>query len=222
MNDPERWIDGASGNAEIVRLLEASKAAGPTLAEKTALAARLGVATTGAWLTPTIKALLAGGGIAAGVLAYQLVSPTEPASPPPPVAATPTAQPASKPLALAPAQASAPATSDPLPASPEPDAPKNDPPTIREKAREHAPVNPPSEARLLSQARHALSSNPKLALQLIETHKQLYPTGVLAQERDVLKVSALQNLGRLDAASAAEKKFRAEHPESIHHVGQSE
>ena len=234
MRDPERWIDGASGNTEILRLLKASKDAGPTLAEKAALGARLGVSTSGLWLTPTLKALLASGGIAAAVIAYQALGPrTQTQAPETPAVssapvrqvdpvtvvpqATLTTKPKQQQASTAPSiessEGRASATSGVTPRSPSKSTPG---------AKQASARRLPTEAQLLSQARHALESAPKKALALIEAHEKNYPRGVLTQEREVLKVKALQNLGRTEAAAATEKKFRTEHPESIHHVGSSE
>lgn len=230
MNDPERWIDGASGNAEILRLLKASKNAGPTLAEKAALGARLGVASGGVWLTPVIKAILASGGIMAGVLTFQALAPKDasplvdskaPSSVVPDEGFADKAESSERAIAVNPTaeiQRSESVTEiDRDAKQPQGVSGTSTKPTL--KASSAVPPLIPSEARLLSQARHALESNPAGALSLISSHEKNYPNGVLTQEREVLKVKALQNLGQNQEAAATEKKFRVEHPESIHHVG---
>ena len=239
MKDPERWLDGASGNTEILRLLKASKDAGPTLAEKAALGARLGVSTTGLWLTPTLKAILASGGIAAAVIAYQVLGPR-----PQPETTETTETPAASsaqvkqvkpvPQVLPGATLTTEPKQEQAPTAPNTesseghastDASRRSPSQSQSAPGANKTSSPrklPTEAQLLSQARHALENAPKQALALIQAHEKNYPRGVLTQEREVLKVKALQNLGQTEAAAATEKQFRTEHPESIHHVGNSE
>jgi len=52
------------------------------------------------------------------------------------------------------------------------------------------------EARLLEQARSALSSNPARAMDLVERHQQMYPNGQMGSERELIAVDALVRLGR--------------------------
>jgi hypothetical protein len=49
-------------------------------------------------------------------------------------------------------------------------------------------------------------------------HRQLYPRGTLAQEREVLAIEALSALGRGDAASARAAAFESANPASPYAV----
>lgn len=73
-----------------------------------------------------------------------------------------------------------------------------------------------SEASLLEAARRALPSRPDQTLALARRHRQLYPAGMLAQERDVLEVKALKKLGRDKEADDRATQFRTDHPGSVH------
>ena len=53
-----------------------------------------------------------------------------------------------------------------------------------------------TEAELLEQARAALSSDPARALARVNSHAARYPGGALVQEREVIAIKALRQLGR--------------------------
>lgn len=58
-----------------------------------------------------------------------------------------------------------------------------------------------AELELLTASRAASASGrPSLALARAEAHARRFPSGVLAQERDSLRISALCELGREDEA----------------------
>jgi hypothetical protein len=79
---------------------------------------------------------------------------------------------------------------------------------------------------LVSKATRALLSRPRLTepsegfdrddLALTETHRRLYPRGILAQEREVVAIEALARLGKARAAEQRASGFRNEQPHSIH------
>lgn len=76
-----------------------------------------------------------------------------------------------------------------------------------------------AEHRLLSAARKALATNPGRTLALAQEHAQRFPNGVLAQERDVLLIQALEGLGdHADAAKRAQD-FEERYPDSPHRDG---
>jgi hypothetical protein len=77
-----------------------------------------------------------------------------------------------------------------------------------------APV--PSEARLLFEARKALSSDAQLALHFLNEHEARYPKGELVPEREVLAIEALRSLGRSAEASARLHRFESQYPDSLH------
>jgi hypothetical protein len=64
----------------------------------------------------------------------------------------------------------------------------------------------PSEAELLEQARAALKGDPARALQRANEHATRFPRGVLVQEREVLAIQALRQLGR---SAEAERRAAA-------------
>ena len=70
-----------------------------------------------------------------------------------------------------------------------------------------------SEAALLLAARKA---QPSAALRLLAEHAARFPDGLLAPERDVLRIEALRNLGRAAEAEQELRAFQARYPDSIH------
>jgi len=73
-----------------------------------------------------------------------------------------------------------------------------------------------SEADLLGQAQASIASNPARALALAERHRQLFPHGVLVQEREVLAIEALERMGRRTEASRRADRFSKAFPGSAH------
>lgn len=236
MRDPQRWLDGGSGDEEIRQLLEASRQAGPSIQDKAALATKLGVAPGALWLTPSIKLLLLGGAVALGGGAAWLNSTGSSSDAPPPAEmteqrASAETQPAS---ATPPSSASnaektpptAESTDTALPPSPSSETVKAQD-SLTADARQLRPKSnaspstskPPSEASLLRSAREALQSNPSRSLSLLDSHRKLYPKGALSPERDMLRLKALRALGEKQAADKASQDFEAKHPQAVHHLG---
>lgn len=75
---------------------------------------------------------------------------------------------------------------------------------------------PPSELRLLTQARDQLGKNPQQSLALCREHQRRYPQGQLAQEREVLMIEALTRLRRDQEASQRRNQFGKTFPDSPH------
>jgi hypothetical protein len=75
-----------------------------------------------------------------------------------------------------------------------------------------------SETKLIESARQKLQSHPAQALALTERHRKLFPTGVLAQEREVIAIEALARLGKSGAAEKRAQAYRADQPHSIHEL----
>jgi hypothetical protein len=72
----------------------------------------------------------------------------------------------------------------------------------------------PSEIELLRDARLALRSSPTLALGLTEQHSALYPRGTMVQERELIAISALVQLGRHAAVLSRAQRFQHDFPSS--------
>jgi hypothetical protein len=74
-----------------------------------------------------------------------------------------------------------------------------------------------SEPDLLASAWTVLSAGePEQALKLADEDAQLHPDGVLGEERDAVRISALVKLHRMDEARSAASRFIQEHPTSVH------
>ena len=94
-------------------------------------------------------------------------------------------------------------------------------PTTKRRPKSTAPVEPATpetlaaETSLLRRARAALAAkNAGSCLALLSQHAKQFPTGVLAEERDALRVVALCSDGRLQDGKRAAAKFRKAHPGS--------
>ena len=74
----------------------------------------------------------------------------------------------------------------------------------------------PSEVELLRRARAALGSRPRAAYALTEEHREHYPSGVFAQERDALAIEALLRAGDDGTARELARHFVRDYPASPH------
>jgi hypothetical protein len=74
----------------------------------------------------------------------------------------------------------------------------------------------PSEAGLLDQARAELERNPRRALALTEEHRRRFPSGTLAQEREVIAIEALSRMGQTTEARSRGTDFERRYPDSAH------
>lgn len=80
-----------------------------------------------------------------------------------------------------------------------------------------AAVSSPSEISLLHDAWLALEArDASRALTLVETDASLHADGVLAEERDALRVASLSALDRREDARSAATVFLVRYPNSIH------
>ncbi|MFT3924411.1 MAG: hypothetical protein QM778_17875 [Myxococcales bacterium] len=79
-----------------------------------------------------------------------------------------------------------------------------------------AVVDVASELDLLGRARRVMPANPERALALANEHQSRYPSGVLAQERELLAVEALLKLRQRDEAERRSKQFSRDFPQSVH------
>lgn len=70
------------------------------------------------------------------------------------------------------------------------------------------------EMRLMQEARAVLESDPTGALTLLEQHRQRYPQGALAEEREVYAIEALVLLRHTDQVERRYLEFRHDFPDS--------
>jgi hypothetical protein len=124
--------------------------------------------------------------------------------------------------ASAPALASAPApvmAPTPPVAGPPPALPRRVATPTANAATVAAPPtdSPRDEATLLAEATRALARGDRgRVLTLADEHMRRFPHGVLAEERESLRIDALLGLGRRAEAAAAAKSFAAAYPHSVH------
>jgi hypothetical protein len=71
-----------------------------------------------------------------------------------------------------------------------------------------------SEVQLITRAQALLDSQPTAALAALLAHERLYPRGILAEERDVLRIDAEWGLGQRAAALSHARAFVRQFPRS--------
>ena len=218
--DPPRLLDASGGAPQGLRdLLGAAQSDVGSEAQVARLAERLGpllappVAPTPPPPAPGIGAavklglagvalLVAGGG------AWLLSAPESA----PPSAPTSTQFAPAPPAPVSPPQSVAPSGS--------PDAPALQAPPSAEPAGAAKPSAKPgqvaqlSEAELLEQARSALRTDPARALARANEHRSRFPGGALIQEREVIAIKALRQLGRASEADRRTEAFEKAFPGS--------
>ena len=159
---------------------------------------------------------------ALGVLGIAILVTTRHARPPAGVA--PVSAVEAPPRGLTPPQSPEQAQTPTQPATPTPTG------DVAPPAHVAAPTNPGAhrafrsparrlgeETTLVRDARQALrAGNPARALRLLEEARQLFPTGVLQQERERLTIEALVKDGRRADASARASAFLRRYPDSPH------
>lgn len=89
------------------------------------------------------------------------------------------------------------------------------PPAVDEPSPAPA-ASVPSELEVIKEAGRVLKSDPARALQLTMDHARLYPSGALAEEREVIAIDALAHVGRSSAARARAERFLLFYPRSAH------
>lgn len=96
------------------------------------------------------------------------------------------------------------------------------PTVIQNRASAHASVaqpvliDPDAELALLTRAQHALDKRPDAALAVLQEHAARFPDGVLAQEREILRIDAELALGRTVQATTRARAFLTLFPGSPH------
>jgi hypothetical protein len=219
--DPPPLADPSSEAPESLRsLLRSAKSDLPTTADLARLEAKLGPLMSGGGAPPTAPGLSGLGKAGVAVLGGLLVAggvylSTRPA---PPTPGTTPASPAVReppspateiaPAPVAPDTASSTAT--------EPSGSAQGAPSTTRPATGAARPSLVPEDQLLERARRALASDPNRALSLTREHARTYPSGVLAQEREVIAIEALRRLGRGSEADARRGTFEQRYPQSAH------
>jgi hypothetical protein len=230
MNDPVRFGDaGSDAPEELRRLFRAGGEDLPTEAELGRLAARLGpifepppssspitLATAGK--VAAVSAVVVGAAVLFALnfgphgrrppdAPDRWTPPRTPESAPPPSGS---GMGASSPSSAPDHAGLAPSTSAvPVAPSGSPSAGSSHPNGVSARPAE-------SEAELLERARGALASSPARALALTEQHRTRFPSGVLAQEREVIAIEALKRLGRTDEAARRAADFARRYPGSAY------
>lgn len=209
--DPPRLFDAASGapsglrdllgaarndvgsERQVARLAERL---GPLLAAPAVPAPHVaaGLGTLAKLGLAGVALLVAGGGAL-------LLSTPKPAPPSAPITTPP---------AVVPSVSPAPAAIEATP----PAAPVPELSGAAKSATKPAPVAPLSEADLLEQARRALKSDPSRALARANEHRGRFPDGALVQEREVIAIKALRQLGRTAEADSRADAFAKAFPGS--------
>ncbi|AUX41308.1 hypothetical protein SOCE26_027180 [Sorangium cellulosum] len=230
MSDPKRWVEAGGGAPEGARelLRVASRPRVMTPAEFARTAARVpplaapAAAGAGSTLPMWVKGIFLAAGIGLGGAAiYGVVQRTQGSAAP----AALEHLPASRLLASARDVVSAPepAAAAPAPVVEErPPAPAPEP--SRQPPRNPRPAAPAEaampedgvgrEAKLLEQARAALTQSPAAALAAVNQHRTEFPRGQLVAEREFLAIQVLARLGRADEARARAEAFLARFPSS--------
>ncbi len=73
-----------------------------------------------------------------------------------------------------------------------------------------------TEVSLLEEAERTSRSDPQRALDLTERDATRFPSGALVQEREVIAIAALAQLGRMDDARTRANQFFRAFPGSAH------
>jgi len=220
--DPPRLLDASAGAPAGLRdLLGAARNDVGSDAQVARLAQRLGpllpppaipapaTVAAASGMGAALKLSLAGvallvvGGGAWLLSAPKSALPSTPISPPSALEQPPSAP-------VAPSPAAAPAA--PLVVTPQPDDASVQPPGPAKLPAK--PAVALSEAELLEQARTALKSAPARALARANEHRARFPSGVLVQEREVIAIQALRQLGRSAEADQRAAAFAKAFPGS--------
>lgn len=205
-------VGGALGAGTALAATDAATAA--TTATVGAASSTLGLAKAGFLL------VLLGGAATGGLLQLRGPSPSRPTQAAVAPSPTPTVAPRARAL-VAPARALVPvAAPAPLllpPAAPAP-APRGQRPSAARPLSAEPEVAPSAEeSRLLAEANRALLARaPERALELLALHRERFPRGVLAEDREAGVAQSLCASGRREEGAEAAQRFLRAHPRSVH------
>jgi hypothetical protein len=223
--DPPRLLDSSGGASDGLRdLLSAAQDDVGSDQQVTRLAERLGplllppavpappAAATASGIGAALELGLAGVAlIVAGGGAWLLSTPK---SAPPSAPISSPAAPAALSAPSVPAAAANTAPEAPSVGAPEADVASGEPPGITKSPAKPTPPAQLSEAELLEQARSAMKNDPARALARANEHRSRFPGGVLVQEREVIAIQALRQLGRTAEADRRTQAFEKAFPGS--------
>jgi len=220
--DPSRLFESGDVPEGLRGALSAARADVGTDAQVAKLAERLGpllgpVAPPAPAPAPVAATAAAGGAVKLGLAALALIaagggalllSARQPSPPSAPITVATVAVPATMTAPVAPplVAPAAPSVTEPVPAV-----------SLAPKEPLPSKPQPPaqlSEAELLEQARSAAKSDPARALARANEHAARFPHGVLVQEREVLAIQALRQLGRTAEADKRAAAFAKAFPGS--------
>jgi hypothetical protein len=221
--DPPRLLDALSGAPPGLRdLLSAARNDIGSDAQVARLVERLGpvlgppplpaqpVTATASAVGAAVKLGITGVALVIAVGGAWLLSSPRSAPPAAAVSPSPRAEPTPTP---APAASSANGTIVAV-EPPKPDAAGVELPGVTKPPPKPAPSLQSSEADLLEQARSALKSDATRALARANEHRSRFPGGVLVQEREVIAIQALRQLGRTAEADRRAEAFQKAFPGS--------
>lgn len=77
-------------------------------------------------------------------------------------------------------------------------------------------TDPDAELALIRSAQSALRTSPSRALEIAAEHERRFGEGTLTQEREVVAIEALANIGRTDEARARAERFHQRWPRSAY------
>jgi hypothetical protein len=140
-------------------------------------------------------------------------TPAAPAPTPTPIVALPSSPTVAPQAELRPS-VTAPTPSRPAARTPRSARPAASEPTLPIAGPASALPDPEGELTLLTRAQEQLEVAPAAALALLAEHEQRYASGVLVQEREVMRIDAERALGRGDRAAARAQAFLARFPRS--------
>ena len=165
------------------------------------------------WMRPAVLAACLLIACAAAAASYWVSRQPGRAVPPPKVSSSASGEGSLRPEPVVPPAPSGP-SSEPTPSAETDAAPL--PSSARPKPSPSVVAGGPTELELLREAQRLQAREPAAALAVVARHSRLFPSGILAQEREVVAINALMRLGQRDAARARAASFLRQYPGSVH------
>ncbi len=215
----ERRLLDSTDDASLRALLESGRDELPNARQLDALALRLGPIlgpsggpTGAAVAVPTIAKMasvvgLSVAAVVGGTVVVRSTNAPEPTAPTVTAASVPSV--ASPPPSIIPVPVMR--ASEPERVAPVPSPAKK---IVAPATAEPPKAEPETELRAMQRAQDALRSNPSEALAICNQSAQLFPRGMLGQERELIAIEALKNMGRTDEAHRRAAQFTKAFPKS--------